>query len=606
MHEVYQQEMGQRRHSKVDTGDSVTPREVRRLRNKGERFLFVDVRTRPEWELAHIVGTRHLPMSDIVKGKTDHLKKDTKALFYSQTDKRSIEALKILRKKGFTNLKYLRGGIEEWEREFARDIISGRKEVPEQKTFTKRRVTLIRPAYSYVYQVFGKLPKNREIRPPLGLLYIAAVLEREGHEVKVIDAEPKAAPPDELYKEILATKPDIVGFTATTPEFPLVQELVKRMKKEYPKIIIMVGGAHVSALPRQTLEENPGIDYIICDEGELAALHIVNNLPKDERIVRMPPVEDMNDLPMPAKHLVDYTHYNYVLPGKGIIRMDAIESSRGCPFLCTFCFNRAKKPRYLRPERVVDEIERSFNDYGARFFMFFDDTFTVNKKHVLGVCNEIIRRGLNKHIKLYVNTRANTTDREMLEKMQEAGLSEISMGVESGNPEILLQIKKGTTHDAYEKFYAMIYDMGLQPRGSFIVGLPYETHETVRDTINFAKKIELMRASCNILTPYPGTEVYHQAVENEGLKLLCKDWRDFKRWGNSVVATDELTKEDLEYYQKRFLTEFYTQPKVLWYHVKQVLGGNLSYYFYRPLIFALRNRFNDWLCNCKAPSLRKK
>lgn len=227
--------------------------------------------------------------------------------------------------------------------------------------------------------------------------------------------------------------------------------------------------------------------------------------------------------------------------------------------------------------------------------MFFDDTFTLKKKHAHDICDEIIKRGLNEKIVFYANTRANTTDYELLKKMKKAGISEISTGVETGNPEILKAIKKGTTHDQYRKVYRWMRELGIQTRASFIVGFPNETHATVRDTINFAKEIDLVRASCNILTPYPGTKIYEQAVQGDGLHLLCNTWKEFKRWGTAVVRTDELTKENLEYYQKRFLTEFYTQPKVLSYHIIQLLTGNFSIYYYRPVIFAIKNRIRDWI-----------
>jgi anaerobic magnesium-protoporphyrin IX monomethyl ester cyclase len=457
---------------------------------------------------------------------------------------------------------------------------------------SKKRITLVRPAFSNVYGVYGKLPKYHEIRPPLGLLYVASSLEKAGHEVKIIDAEVLLLSPEQLYTEIVKTETDFVGFTSTTPEFHIVASICQKLKASHPDIKIIVGGAHVTALPKETIEENPAINYVVCGEGERAAVKIVEEVP-EERIIRDNDIENLDELPEPARHLLNYDYYKYAMPGIGMIKMDVIESSRGCPFLCTFCFNRARKPRYRNPVLVVDEIERSYKKHRIQAMMFFDDTLTVNKKHIMDICDEIIRRGLNKHILFYANTRANTTDKEMLIRMKDAGVAEISMGVESGNPEILEQTKKGTTHEQYKRVYKWMYELNFQTRASFIVGLPYETHQTVRDTISFAKNLDLMRANCNILTPYPGTEIYEQVLEGKGIHLLCKDWKEFKRWGTSVIRTDKLTKEDLEYYQKRFITEFYTQPKVLFYHFKQIFKGNFSYFYYRPLIFAIKRRIKE-------------
>ena len=457
----------------------------------------------------------------------------------------------------------------------------------------KKVVTLVRPSYSSVYGVYGKVPKEREIRPPLSLMYLASSLEKEGHEVIIIDAEPELISINNLFDQIIKTNPNIVGITSTTPEFHIVEKLVKMIKKNYPKITVVVDGAHVSALPKETLEDCPEIDYIVKGEGERAIVRISNE-PSQKRIIQEPLLENLDKNPEPARHLVNYEYYNYAMPGRGLIRMDVIESSRGCPFQCTFCFNRARKTRFRTPKLVVDEIERSYNKNAIKLFMFFDDTLTVSKNHIMEICDEIIKRGLNKKIVFYANTRANTTDKEMLMKMKKAGLIEISMGVETGNPEILKAIKKGTTHTQYRRIYRWMYELNLQTRGSFIVGLPYETHKTIRETINFAKSVDLMRVSCNILTPYPGTIVYEQAIRKDGLELVCKDWKEFKRWGNSVIRTKELSKKDLEFYQKRFLTEFYTQPKVLFYHFKQLLKGNLSFFYYRPVIFAMKNRIKEF------------
>jgi len=163
-------------------------------------------------------------------------------------------------------------------------------------------------------------------------------------------------------------------------------------------------------------------------------------------------------------------------------------------------------------------------------------------------------------------------------------------------------IKKGTRIEQYEQVYKLMHERKIQTRASFIVGHAYETHETVLESIQFAKKIDLMRCAVNILTPYPDTHSYDQAVAGDGLHLKCKDWREFKRWGTAVIRTDDLSSEDLQWYQRRFLTEFYTQPKVLWYHFEQLITGNASHYFFRPVFFAIKNRLIDFLTRSKPPT----
>lgn len=453
------------------------------------------------------------------------------------------------------------------------------------------KVVLVRLAYSTsVYGVYEKLPKIREVRPPLGLMYVAAALEKAGHEVVIVDGEPKNLNPSEMFWKIMDLKPDFVGLTATTPEFHAILGLAGVIKLYSPETVTIVGGAHVSVRPNESVKHS-AIDYVVVDEGERAIVEIVNNRPADP-VVKLPLIGNLNDNVLPARHLINYKNYNYPIPGKGMVRMDAIESSRGCPFSCTFCHMRKTSHRLRSPRLVVDEIEKSHKKYGTEFFMFFDDTLTVKKSFVLEICDEIIIRGLHKKVCFYANTRANTTDREMLQKMKDANITEMSTGVESGNDLVLRNIKKGTQKKQYKQVYKWMHEIGLQTRGSFIVGLPHETHKTVMDTINFARELDLMRASCNILTPYPGTIVYDMAIKRDGLIFVDEniDWSKFRRWGNSTIRTPDLTKEDLEHYQKLFLTLFYSQFKVIWYHTKQLLKGNFSYYFYRPVLFAIKNR----------------
>lgn len=462
------------------------------------------------------------------------------------------------------------------------------------------KIVLVRFPYSHsIYKVYKRIPKDREVRPPLGLLYVAAALENAGHTVAIVDGEPDSMSFDEMCSEIIAEHPDFVGMTATTPEFHVLCDVCEQIKnycsdeEEKPlfNVVTVAGGAHVSAVPQQSLDACPSLDYVVVNEGELAMVDIVNNLPQ-QKIIEKPIIADLDRNVLPARHLVDYNKYYYPIPGKGMARMDAIEASRGCPFSCTFCSKRRTTHRKRNPKLVVDEIEASHKKYGTEFFMFFDDTLAVSKQFTMDICNDIIGRGLHKKLCFYANARANTTDKEMLVKMKEANFTEISTGVESGNERILKNIEKGTSKEQYRKIYKDMLDVGLQTRGSFIVGFPYDTHETVMETINFARELDLMRATCNILTPYPGTEVYDDAINNRGLHFVDKDidWQKMKRWGNSTVCTDELSKEDLEYYQKLFLTLFYSQRKVVWYHIRQLFKGNFSYYFYRPVIFALKSR----------------
>lgn len=474
------------------------------------------------------------------------------------------------------------------------------------KNTKEAEIVLIRPAYSLnIYRVYGKLPKYREIRPPLGLMYIAAFLESNGFRVSILDAEKDLLGTQEILEKIKNISPKYVGITSTTPEFPHVKELFDNIKKTRPQIVTVAGGPHFSAVPSSDNGSYDNIDYIVVGEGEKALLKIVTQSIKG-KIVEVPNEDSLDDLPLPARHLVDYDYYKFPMPGKGMIRMDTIVTARGCPFSCLFCFNRNTKVRYREIKKCVDEIELSHDKYKTEFFMFLDDTLTVLKERTLELCAEIIKRGLYKKVAFYANARADRIDFDTLGKLKQAGVVEISMGVESGNQRILDQDKKGTNIQQYEQVYSWMRKLGFETRGSFILGHPYETHRTVRDTINFAKRLKLMRVSCCIMTPYPGTEVYQMALKNQGIHLLSNNWGDFTRYGRSVIRTDELTKEDLENYQKLFIMEFYIQPKVIFYHMLQLLKGNFSLYYYRPVIFAVLGKIRLMIGKLRRSNIKRK
>ena len=220
----------------------------------------------------------------------------------------------------------------------------------------KDSALLIRPAYSLnIYKVYGKLPKYREIRPPLGLMYIASYLETHRCQVNIIDAEVELLSNDRLLSEILRIAPAYVGITSTTPESPKVEELFTMIKKSAPGIITIAGGPHFSAVPVTENGAYDAIDYIVVGEGEKALLKIIKERPK-EKVIELENTEALDELPFPARRLVNYEHYRFPVPGKGLLRMDTALTSRGCPFQCSFCFNRNTKVRFRNISNCLDEI----------------------------------------------------------------------------------------------------------------------------------------------------------------------------------------------------------------------------------------------------------
>jgi len=246
--------------------------------------------------------------------------------------------------------------------------------------------------------------------------------------------------------------------------------------------------------------------------------------------------------------------------------------------------------RLRDPVLVVNEVEDCIKNYGTEYINFVDDTFMVNARRVIELCEEITRRKLEFSWQCF--TRADTIEEGLLRAMKEAGCKQISVGVESGNQEILDKAGKGIKLAQYVRAYELLGKVGFEKRGSFILGLPYDTAKTLRETIDFAKKLKLDRAFFNICTPYPGTQLFQMAEEGEGLHLVTRSWKEFKRWGNAVVELETVSRDKLIEWQKIAMMEFYARPGIILHHLKAFISGDHQKFFYRPLFFGLQEFYD--------------
>lgn len=364
--------------------------------------------------------------------------------------------------------------------------------------------------------------------PFLGIGYIAAVLERAGHLVKIVDAHTEDLTPQETAERILEANPEVVGLTATTNNrFPAI-EIIRELKKQEPNIFIMVGGPHFTLTAKDAMEKVPEIDCVVRNEAEETAVELMAAWPDTDKFSSIlglsyrdknkeiketadrPFMHDLDKLPFPAWHLfpmekywrpIDFTKINTI----GVI------SSRGCPNRCVYCCNAAFGKSSLRlrdPIKFVDELEYLKEKYGYQGFNIWDDTMTVVKSHVMKICQEIIKRKLD--IKWYARARVNTVDREMLKIMKEAGCIRISYGVESASPRILSIIKKGITPDQAWQAIRETSELGMGVSVNFMVSLPYEKWEDIEMTakmIKGLKEIKNVDPAYGFTLFYPGTEM---------------------------------------------------------------------------------------------------
>jgi len=283
-----------------------------------------------------------------------------------------------------------------------------------------------------------------------------------------------------------------------------------------------------------------------------------------------PPLQDLDTLPFPARHLVQYRKYLWSVPGKGLVPVTTILTQRGCPYPCVFCAVHTMFPRvrYRQPEHIVDELEHIATELDIHHVQFSDDTLTLRADKVEAMCDEIQRRKLRITWEGY--TRADRISRDLLARMKDAGLVRLSFGVESGDQRVLDAIGKGTTLEQCRQAYEWCESLGLETRCSVMLGNPFETRQTVQHTVDFIRSLKVYQAYINIATPYPGTALLDMARQGDGgLRLLTEDWAEYRRYGNAVMEVNDLTQQDLIRLQRQAYLQFYLRPPIIWKNLKR-------------------------------------
>jgi len=411
------------------------------------------------------------------------------------------------------------------------------------------KILLINP----MYVVYGGIKGMGGSAPPLGLAYIAAYLgeKKRNIDISILDAEALGLKLDDVRSRIAEARPQVVGITSTTPCFYYALKIAEIAKDISQNIKVVMGGAHPSALPRETVRDL-NVDYVVKGEGEITFFELIKALDgsmkfqdvlglfykengKIKENPSRPLIDDINQLPYPARDLLPNDLYGPP-PTKRVstYKPTSITSGRGCPFRCSFCCAGIVWTRRYRgrdPKKFVDEIEYCINNYEMREFSFTDELFTADYQRALAVCNEIIKRKLK--IAWVCSSRAGLVTSELLEKMKKAGCREISFGIESGDQKILDSIHKDILLNDVRNSIRLVKKAGIRTHGSFIIGNIGETEKTVKDTVEFAKELNLDIAAFFVASPYPGTELYDEAIKRG---LIRKDWqwKDFSPLSNAL------------------------------------------------------------------------
>ena len=426
------------------------------------------------------------------------------------------------------------------------------------------------------------LTKHYYRLPSLGIGYLAAVLEKKGVGVSLIDRTISKREVSFLANEIVAKRPRIAGFYCISETYKTVLESIKIIKDKDPSIITVIGGPHIYGMPEESMADS-AIDYAFRGEAEDEIFNFLNVLASgsgfenvqglvyrgDGRVMMNPLalVKDLDSLPFPARHLYpplrmyrpSVLAYKR-LPATGIL------TSRGCAHRCIFCHSGKGdfKLRFHSAEYVLDEITLLKKDFGIRELIIFDDTFLIDKERACRICEGMIERHLD--MTWSCNARVNNLDKDLLVLLKKAGCWLVQLGIESGNQKVLDGIKKGITLEAAQKACRLVYKAGIQVKAYFILGHPGETVETLNDTIGFMKRIPAHYASINFMTPFPGTQLWEDVqkyghFDKQKLETInyLSDRPTFVPYG----LTEKILRDK---FQEAYL-QFYLNPKTILRHI---------------------------------------
>lgn len=419
------------------------------------------------------------------------------------------------------------------------------------------------------------------IAPPLGIAYMAGVLQENNIDVEILDASAEDMDFKDVEKELLKRKPDLVALTALTPTIGRALETAQVVKETLPDSIVVMGGYHPTFNFIETLEDE-NVDIVIRGEGEYIMLNLVQALENQSSLhdvkgivfedknskeivvnPEAPLIQDLDELPFPALNLLPMDKYRLLDMDT---HMTTMITTRGCPMQCSFCSSAAmhgKKIRERSIENIVDEIEYLKTNYDIDTIAFMDDTFTLKKRKVMAICDEILKRNIE--IMWGCTSRVDTLDEKLLKKMKEGGCITIFIGVESADQQQLDNMCKNTTIAKIENAFKIARKLKIRTIASVALGMPGDTKEIMNKTVKFVHKLKPNYAIYSLATPYPGTRFYKEAFEKNLIKI--KDWSKYTLI-TPILETIDCSLNDMRKIQAKAFMKFYLRPH---YIIRQFL-----------------------------------
>jgi anaerobic magnesium-protoporphyrin IX monomethyl ester cyclase len=390
----------------------------------------------------------------------------------------------------------------------------------------------------------------------LGLACLAAELRADAlADVQIVDGKFERLSYEAIRERARRFAPDVVGLTAFTNEIKPAAQVAGMVKALSPEIVTVIGGVHASALPERTLDEFPAFDYVVVGEGELTFAELITALDRGTAPAAIPGLcfrdrggavrtrerertVDLDSLPLPAWDLLP--------PSPRYLFM----TQRGCAYRCTFCANpNGRLVRTRSVEHVMAELDEIIARGGEEMYVC-DELFTADRERTHRLLDAMIAAGIGRKLRWSAQTHVNLVDRELFAKMKAAGCFICGLGIETGDPDIMRRMKKGSTMERVIAARNAARDVGLPIEGLMIIGHPYETWESAIRTIEFAVRLNPERPIIGVMVPYPGTEVAAMAARGEGgYRLLSTDWNDYSKQIGNALAFENLSRRELEMLQ---------------------------------------------------------
>jgi len=435
-----------------------------------------------------------------------------------------------------------------------------------------------------------RVQHKKYVIPNLGLGYLAACVLNANHEVRVFNASFHDRPFEAFDQQVTSFRPNLIGFSAPTCKITQAAQLAKRAKDLAPGVRTLIGGWHVTAVPKETMAMFPGFDLAITSEGEDAVMDLIPSLEgggdlatipgllwrRDREVIFNEPRRtptDMTALPLPAWDLMDLRStapmYRKSSPGS----LDyPLMTKRGCPYRCIFCKEEGnERVRWRTDDDVFDEIHMARERWHADGIQLFDETFTLSTQRTERFCNRILEEGLHRELLWNCCTRVDCVSRSSLALMKESGCCVIQFGVESGVQEVLDANRKQITLDQCRQAVTWCRELGLLSDVSFVFGLPFDNRLSVRETARFSRDLDPDFVSYFTFIPYPGTPASDLARRGEAnLKMLHSNYERFEQQYSAPCELGDFSGWRLTLLRFVSYARFYFRPQK-WHNLLTML-----------------------------------